>query len=288
MSVSVITPVYNRANLIKKLFDSLKKQTLLSFEWIIVDDGSTDNLKEIVDKFKDEANFKVNYVFKSNGGKHTALNTGIPLATYNWVFIVDSDDMLPRDAIKILCEKISQLQDKKCKGFVFLKAYETSRTVIGDVFLNTKVNSNIFAGVKGDKAIIFRRESFVNNHFPVVPDENFVTEAYLWNRILEEGYFECWNEVIYYAEYLEGGLTSDYKSLLKKNPNGTMLFVLNNLSLKEIGLNIYKQTVFHFLPICNSENIKALLKKIKFHVFIIFMLCLAFTYSKNRIKGIMQ
>lgn len=288
MSVSVITPIYNRANLIKVLFDSLNKQTLHSFEWIIVDDGSTDNLKEIVDKFKDEAHFKISYVFKSNGGKHTALNTGIPLAANDWVFIVDSDDTLPHNAIEIVCKKIGKLQDKKCKGFIFLKAYETSKAVIGEVYSTTKVNSNLFAGIKGDKAIIFRRESFINNHFPVLPGENFVTEAYLWNRILEDGYFQCWNEIIYYVEYLEDGLTSNYKRLLKKNSNGTMIFVLNNLNLNKVGLNIYKQTVFHFLPICNSENVKVLLRKVKLHVFIIFMTCLSYTYIKNKIKGIMK
>lgn len=288
MSVSVITPVFNRVDLIDKLFFSLKEQTSQSFEWIIVDDGSTDNLKERVDGYKKEAAFKINYLYKSNGGKHTALNDGIPLAEYEWIFIVDSDDTLPANAIAVVNEKIKNIKEETCKGLVFLKAYETTKTVIGHVNSLKKVNSNQFAGVKGDKAIIFRRDSFINDNFPIYVGENFLTEAYLWNRILEEGHFQCWNEVIYYAEYLEGGLTSSYKGLLKKNPLGTLTFVLSNLNLKKIGLNIYKQTAFHFLPICTISNIKILFKKAKAHVFLIFMLCLTYIYIKSKVKGIIK
>ncbi|MEP9080449.1 glycosyltransferase family A protein [Enterobacter hormaechei] len=288
MSVSVITPVYNRANLIDKLFFSLKEQTSQAFEWIIVDDGSTDNLKEIVSDFKRQASFKINYTYKSNGGKHTALNEGIPLAEYEWVFIVDSDDTLPTNAIAVVNEKIKNIKELTCKGLVFLKAYESTKAVIGDINSLNKVNSNQFAGVKGDKAIIFRRDSFIENKFPTCVGENFLTEAYLWNRILEKGYFQCWNEVIYYAEYLEGGLTSNYKNLLKKNPVGTLSFVLSNLNLNEIGLNIYKQSAFHFLPICDSSNIKILFKKVNGRVFFIFMLCLTYTYIKSKVKGIIK
>lgn len=288
MSVSIITPIYNRADLINGLFESLNKQTLHSFEWIIIDDGSTDNLEEIVNRFKNEATYRIVYKFKDNGGKHTALNIGIPLATNDWVFIVDSDDSLCHNAIKTICDKINKIQDKNCKGLVFLRAYETSKTVMGDVYFTSSVNSNQFAGVHGDKAIIFKRESFFNNQFPVIPGEKFITEAYLWNRILEEGYFQCWNEIIYYGEYLDGGLTSNYKNLLKKNPNGTIAFVVNNLNLKDIGLNIYKQTVFHFLPIFSYKNIKVILKNVKLRVFIIFMACLVYTYAKSKVKGVFK
>ncbi len=288
MSVSVITPIYNRANLIEKLFFSLKKQTTQSFEWIIVDDGSTDNLKEVVTEFKKEAVFKINYIYKTNGGKHSALNVGIPLAVNEWIFIVDSDDTLSYNSIDIVNNKIEKVKEHSCKGLIFLKAYETTKTVIGNVSTLNKVNSNQFAGIKGDKAIIFRRNSFIKNNFPVYIGENFITEAYLWNRILEEGYFQCWNEVIYYAEYLDGGLTSNYKNLLKNNPIGTLSFVLSNLNLNGIGLNIYKQTAFHFLPICDIGKIKILFKKVNFQVFLIFMMCLTYTHIKSKIKGIIK
>ena len=73
-TVTIITPTYNRAELLKKLYQSLEQQNNKDFEWLIVDDGSTDRTKEAVEEITDNATFHINYIWKENGGKHTAMN----------------------------------------------------------------------------------------------------------------------------------------------------------------------------------------------------------------------
>ena len=99
-TVTIITPTYNRAGLLKKLYDSLEKQTKKDFVWLIVDDGSIDNTKEIVREISDCATFNIQYIYKENGGKHTALNLGIKTIQTELAMIVDSDDQLLSNAVE--------------------------------------------------------------------------------------------------------------------------------------------------------------------------------------------
>jgi len=91
MFLTIITPTYNRAVLLERLYGSLKEQSFTDFEWIIVDDGSTDNTKQVVEEFVANNTFCVRYLYKRNGGKHTALNVGIKNALGKYIFIADSD-----------------------------------------------------------------------------------------------------------------------------------------------------------------------------------------------------
>ncbi|EFF0768366.1 glycosyltransferase family 2 protein [Escherichia fergusonii] len=285
MSISVITPVFNRALLVYELYESLMSQQSYDFEWVIIDDGSTDNLKEVIDKIASTSPFKIIYRYKKNGGKHTALNIGIEMSSFNWIFIVDSDDILTPNAIALANEKIQAIVDDKCKGMVFLRGYKTTKEIVGKAETIENISLEKFAGTKGDKALIIKRDSLLKNQFPVFDGENFITEALVWNSILENGYFKYFNEIIYYSEYLPGGLTSNYTDLLRKNINGTMAFVINNLNLKGLGINVIKQTVFHFIPIFNISNLIVVKKKTRFTVFVLFITCLFLVKIKNKIKG---
>ena len=92
--ISVFTPTYNRAYILPILYESLKWQTCHDFEWIIVDDGSTDNTEEIVCSWqKEKKDFPIVYRKQQNGGKHTTINHGVSLARGEWLFIVDSADL---------------------------------------------------------------------------------------------------------------------------------------------------------------------------------------------------
>ena len=88
-------------------------QTNKNFEWLIVDDGSTDNTEDLVNRFKDVSSFKIRYIKKKNGGKHTAINCGVNLAEGFLFFIVDSDDQLTKDAIEKLYKWEHSLEKKK-------------------------------------------------------------------------------------------------------------------------------------------------------------------------------
>ena len=99
MFITVFTPTYNRGYLLPRLFSSLRNQSFKDIEWLIVDDGSTDNTHDVVMAFIEENIIPIRYVFKRNGGKHQAINEGVKHAKGELFFIVDSDDMLPTNAL---------------------------------------------------------------------------------------------------------------------------------------------------------------------------------------------
>ena len=98
-TVVVLTAAYNRAGQLKLLFESLCQQTDKVFRWLIVDDGSNDDTKQVVEKFRLQSNFNITYIYKENGGKHTALNVGLDAVREDIVIIEDSDDRLVINAI---------------------------------------------------------------------------------------------------------------------------------------------------------------------------------------------
>ena len=102
MRITVFTPTYNRAYIISNLYNSLCRQTFKDFEWLIVDDGSTDNTEELVNKWINDANsgFSIRYFKKENGGKPSAINYGVDCAEGELFFTVDSDDYLTDDALE--------------------------------------------------------------------------------------------------------------------------------------------------------------------------------------------
>lgn len=109
--ITVFTPTYNRAYILPVLFDSLQKQSLKNFEWLIVDDGSTDKTAQVIKKFAQTALFEIRYIHQENQGKHVAINTGCQHAKGDLFFIVDSDDFLGNNAIEVLNEKFNKIKD---------------------------------------------------------------------------------------------------------------------------------------------------------------------------------
>jgi len=260
MLISVLTPVYNRKDIIKSLFESLLLQTDQRFEWIVVDDGSVDGLEDEIVGFRQRASFGINFIRQHNQGKHAAVNQGVAGAHSDWIFIVDSDDTLVPDAIAILNLQIQESQDS-VKGLVYLRGMTRgyADTPVPDGHFPQdccELNSCKFVAVKGDKAIIVRKAQMIEHPFPLFAGEKFVTESYVWNRIFESGGLLGFNKVIYLGEYLSGGLTNNYFKLLQANPQGVLAFIKSNMQLKNIDANIYKQSAYHFCPIFSFRNLR--------------------------------
>ena len=117
--ITVFTPTYNRAYIIEELYRSLQRQTYSNFEWVVVDDGSTDNTQSIFKQWEKENNvFPIRYVYQENGGKCRAINRGLQLAEGELFFTVDSDDYLTDDALeKIVTWESALTKDVKYCGF---------------------------------------------------------------------------------------------------------------------------------------------------------------------------
>lgn len=225
--VTIFTPVYNRAYIVEKLYHSLKCQTINDFEWIVVDDGSTDNTEEVLERIEsDEHNFSYRHVRQENGGKHTAINRGVSLAKGDLFFIVDSDDVLTADAIEKIYKYSSTISEQDSfAGLAFLRASLDGLKIIGTTFEGMQRDftslERMKNGVYGDKAEIYYTKVLKEFPFPVYRGENFVTEALVWNRIAAQDLKMRWvNEAIYLCDYLEDGLTHHIDELLIRNFNG--------------------------------------------------------------------
>lgn len=225
MIITILTPTYNRGYILEELYKSLELQTQKNFEWFIVDDGSTDNTKHIVEDIKRKSNIKITYVYQENGGKHRALNNGISKIESEMIFVVDSDDKLTNDAIEKINNYYEKYKDnKKICGFSFLKAFSNGE-IVGDKYrqdeyISDYINCRLNENITRDKAEVYFTKCLKENPFLEVPNENFLFEDYVWIKIAEKYQTIYINEVIYICEYLEDGLTKNINVKKLSSPLG--------------------------------------------------------------------
>ena len=241
IKITVFTPTYNRTKEIIRTYESLKKQSVKDFEWIIVDDGSTDDTKETVSLFQRETlDFPIRYFYQENQGKHVAINKGVSEAIGEFFFIVDSDDWLPTDSIECILKMVEDIRGKeKFAGVSGVKMFEDGR-IVGTTFNREYVDCTALErrdnNIHGDKAEVFYTDVLKKYPFPSFENENFITENVVWYRIAADGYKIHWtNDEIYFCEYQPDGLTNSSGKWIR-NFEGTKLVVKEQLRYKQIPL----------------------------------------------------
>ena len=235
--ITILTPTYNRAHTLSRLAASLEAQTFRDFEWLIVDDGSTDDTQGVLASLTESATFPLRVTRTPNGGKHRALNRGIPEAHGEWIYIVDSDDYLPAGALKAIAEAIpAAAAHDGCCGIIGLRG-DTKGGCIGSRLpveprFQTIIDLSFRRGVTGDKALIFQTDSLLRFPFPEFEGELFLTEAVVWHRMADEGLsLLVVDEILYECEYQEAGLSDRSLELRVRNPRGNLLYYEEELAL---------------------------------------------------------
>lgn len=231
VKVSIFTPIYNRSTFLPQIHNSLRLQTNKDFEWIVVDDGSTDDTKNIMTNIIKNSNhsFPITYLYKSNGGKHSAINMGIQYAQGELFFILDSDDSLPIDAIATVINKFEDVANvQNICGVCGLMAHHDGK-IIGSGFSADGIIANSIElryaqGVTGDLMEVFKTSILKKYPFPEIKGERFCPEALIWNRIAKKYKMKCFNNVICYRDYLEGGLTDNIIKIRMNSPNASMMY----------------------------------------------------------------
>ena len=200
-------------------------QTDQRFEWILVDDGSTDNTPALVESFRDHS-FPLQYLRKENGGKHTALNAAHPYLHGKYVLLLDSDDCLTEDAVEQVLTAWSRWEAVPEIGLVtFLKGTDPEHPNCYAPDENVPVSINGYRRVRvrsSDACEVIRTELFRQYPFPVYPGERFIAEGALWTRVGWTHKCVYVNRVIYLCEYLADGLTRAGRAMRIKNPRGVM------------------------------------------------------------------
>lgn len=229
MLITVFTPVYNRAYCIEKLYDSLCHQTCKSFEWVVVDDGSTDNVADKINSFIAQNKINIRFVRQENGGKHTAINRGVDMAQGELFFIVDSDDHLSQNAIELITLMAAPIMtDRKFAGVAGLRMHTDgtpiSRGLSSQTLDATSLNLRYQHHIHGDLAEVIKTDVMRTFRFPVFENERFTPEALVWNRIAARGLkLRLFNKGIYIGEYLPDGLTAGIVKARMNSPLATTM-----------------------------------------------------------------
>ena len=225
--ITILTPTYNRKHTLHKLYNSLVNQTDKDLEWIIVDDGSKDDTKKLIDGYIKENKIKIRYYKKKNGGKHSAINYGIDYIETDFVSIIDSDDYLTDDAIATYKKYIKKYGSNEKVGVISFNKCDPNGEKIGKKFKEKEVYSNLIdfrfnKGIVGDPCELIRTKALKENRFPIFENENFMAEAVVLVKIAFQYDTVFVNKNICVVEYLDDGLTHSMLKNRVRCPKGTI------------------------------------------------------------------
>ena len=226
MFLTIFTPSYNRASYLPRLFASLKAQTDQDFEFVLVDDGSTDDTAETAERFRRDGTVSFKFLRKKNGGLHTALNAGLKMAEGELFLFAGSDAWLDPNAVaRVRAEWESLSGDSRYMGVVFRKMDTASGKPIGEPipggrFDCSHVQAHFVHGFGGDKAEFIRTELLNLYPYPEIQGESYFPVGYPYCRLSEHFILRYIDETIYNGQYLPGGLTSNFPERLRNNPRG--------------------------------------------------------------------
>jgi glycosyltransferase involved in cell wall biosynthesis len=232
---TILTPTYNRANTLHRVYESLSRQTCRDFEWLIIDDGSTDHTYEMVLDWQEHADFPIRYIWQKNQHKKTAFNRGVREAKGEFIVSLDSDDEMPSDALQILkdaWEAVPMAMRDRYVGVTGLCARPNGQIVgdpfPADTFDATAVDLYFKYQLKGEKFGCLRTS--VLRRFPFPEDvAGFVPESLIWWAIAREGYQNrCINRVVRIYHPSTDGLTQGAVSI-RNNVQGLYLLAWNVL-----------------------------------------------------------
>ena len=236
--ITILTPTFNRAYLLPRLFESLTHQTDFDFEWLVMDDGSTDGTSDLfAGKTFLSAPFPIRYYQQENGGKHRALNAGVKQAKGDFIFIADSDDWLLPQSVAIVGQHTSAIADDNTfAGVAGLDIFDDER-IVGTGLPQDIIDCNAMDiryryHVDGDLKEVFKTTVLQEFPFPEIQDEKFCPEQLVWFRIAQKYKLRYFNTPIYVAEYQPNGITASIIRVRMLAPQATCMMYAEMLAYK--------------------------------------------------------
>ena len=254
--LTIFTPTYNRSEQLQRLFQSLVNQKEHDFEWLVIDDGSTDDTRQHLQMLREKALFPVHYVYQENGGKHRAYNRALELARGDWFLCVDSDDWLSENALGALCQHFNE---RSAKIIVSYKTDERGR-LLSDRFPQGNGLTSLYAlqfecGCHGEFSLAFRTDYARCFPFPVFQNERFLTEAVVYDRMAKDNIVSVLPEVITVCEYQPGGLTGSLNRLMRNNPAGFCLYFMQRIDLqRRLSLRVETAGKYHAFQLFSGKQ----------------------------------
>ena len=278
MRLSILTATYNRANYLKKLYESIvqneekqkkivqnreksqkrvlqnQEKSQLESEWIVIDDGSTDETKKMVEQFIAEKKINIKYVYQQNSGKMAAINKAVELATGELIVDCDSDDFFAENAFIIIKQNaLKLLENYQLYALCFLKQ-DFLGNVSGKEFPSNNMESTMFdlyfkQDIEGEKILVFNASVRKKFRHELENDEKFITEARMYHKMDEKHKILCINKVLEIGDYKEDGYTKNISKTFKTSPNGYYKFFKEILQ-KDLKGVLFKKKIYvlkHFV-----------------------------------------
>ena len=273
--LSVLTPTYNRSQNLKTCYASLLLQSNKNFEWIIIDDGSTDDTKQVINEIIKDDKIDVKYIYKKNGGKHTAINQGVKIANSSLTLILDSDDYLSWNAIEKIFECYTKYSESpNICGFTFLKK-DGNGQLMGRGFpeegIYNFIELRINGKYQGEYCDVFFTKYLREYPFSEYEGENFIGESTVWIKISQKYDMVYVNEIIYNAEYLDGGLTKKGRQMRISCPKGGMEYAKTRMLTKcSFRVRMKSGILYNCYGTFLGMNLGSLLKKNEYIILTMF------------------
>ena len=221
--LTIFTPTYNREMKLKKLYDSLLRQSSNEFIWLIIDDGSIDQTREEVENWILENKIEIRFFSQKNQGKHIAMKTAFNKCETEWIICVDSDDLLAEDAVANILKDINEEESKKYIGYIYPQLRKDTKKEFPmkkQICANIMDAKNIY-GIT-ETAIVLKNKYLSLIDIPQYDNEKFLSEEIVYMQLGKYGKIIAKNRLFYISEYQEDGLTNRIFKLWKENPKGTL------------------------------------------------------------------
>jgi glycosyltransferase involved in cell wall biosynthesis len=209
---TVFTPTYNRAKTLPRVYESLRPQTFRDFEWLIVDDGSVDNTRQLVEEWQAKAEFPIRYIYQQNQGKPSACNRGAQEAQGELLLTLDSDDQCVPEALERFKYHWDHIPADRKHEFsaVTVLCKDQRGALIGDKFPRDIMDSDSIEiafkyCVDGEKWGFQRTDVLKQFPFPTVPDAKFISESVIWFSLSRKYKTRFVNEMLRIYHYDDGG-----------------------------------------------------------------------------------
>ncbi|PFZ10000.1 glycosyltransferase [Bacillus pseudomycoides] len=228
-TLTIFTPTFNRAYTLHLCYESLKRQTSKDFVWLIIDDGSTDDTRELIENWISQGSISIQYHYQENQGMHGAHNTAYELIDTELNVCIDSDDYMADDAVENITRFWKEYGSNDYAGIIGLDANPNGK-VIGTMMPEHVKESKLTDlhakyKVKGDKKLVYRSElTRKTPPYPIFPGEKYCPLSYKYILIDQEHPLLIMNKVLCHVEYLADGSSMNIIKQYRKNPHGFSFF----------------------------------------------------------------
>jgi len=274
MKISVLTPTYNREKLLKNLYNSLVENSKygIEIEWLIMDDGSTDETKSLIESLKEEGKIYIKYFYQENQGKMKALNNLVEKSSGNLIIECDSDDYFTPNAFNLIKNEYENHKNIDIYALCFLKCSQNGQNM-GNNFkkrYTTMFDLYFKEGEDGEKCLVFNSEVRKKYKYELEKNEKFVTEARMYHKMDLKYNILCVNEPIMICEYQNDGYSKNILKQFKENPYGyyeyfkeIFLHDMRKVSIKKRLYVIKHYILFSYLTRNrkNLRNVKGIFNK---------------------------